>query len=427
MEPIRNGSGDFAPTITDEALWELYESHAGSTKNVARESGLSLSQVKKRLAKIRNKMGAIHAGSIDHAGKFEAMVASIPTVGPAGARLSEASVRLYGIGAKDQLTQQIVTQGMESVGAKYRFEDSVPKFPVIQPANPSTFAYYTEAPTILRKIRRVAILSDAQIGFLLRDGEMVPTHDEQAIDVALQLVSDFAPDEMGSIGDWVDLPMFSRWPKTPEQVATTQSSIQAGHDIFGEFIAAAGPQCKKRVLVKGNHDDRFQLWARDHNVEAMNLRRASDTTGWPVFSTEFLLRFDELGVEVTAPYPQGLWWISDDLAAGHPPVKKLELQASYIHGHLHKLTRTPWAQTNRQGRVSFFMYDCGCLCKIDGTVPSDRARTDWCQGIVFVELLDGKIPIHRVDQIHIDNGSALWGGKLYQAATPPAADSPCSA
>jgi hypothetical protein len=360
----------------------------------------------------------VDAADVDRAGKMEMLVSSIPLHGPGGARLKEASVKLYGMGAKDELTQKLIDKGLDSVGAVYKFDGSdAPKFPLVQPANPSTFAYYTEAPTILRKIRRVAILSDAQIGFLKQDDVMVATHDPDAINVALQLVHDFAPDELGSIGDWVDLPMFSRWPKTPAQLETTNASIQAGHDIFGEFIAAAGPRCKKRVLVKGNHDDRFQLWARDHNLEAMGLRRASDTTGWPVFSTEFLLRFDELGIELTDPYPHGLWWITDDLAAGHAPVKKLELQASYIHGHLHKLTRTPWAQTNRAGRMSYFMYDSGCLCKIDGTVPSDRARTDWTQGLIFVEVLDGKIPMHRVDQIHIDNGRALFDGRLYEAAT----------
>jgi hypothetical protein len=298
---------------------------------------------------------------------------------------------------------------------KFDGENQTPKFPLIQPANPSTFAYYNEAPRILRKIRREAVLSDAQIGFLLRDGEMVPTHDPEAIDVALQLVQDFAPDGLSWIGDWADLPMFSRWPKTPEQFATTNASIQASHDIAGEFIAAAGVRCTKRRFVKGNHDDRFQLWARDHNVEAMGLRRASDTTGWPVFSLEFLLRFDELGIELSAPYPSGTVWLADNLALMHAPPKKLEMAASVIHGHLHKLTRTPWAQTNREGRITYFMYDSGCLCKIDGTVPSDRARTDWTQGIAFVEIIDGKLPLHRVDQIHIDNGRALSGGKLYEA------------
>lgn len=403
--------------VSDEDLWAAYQDTPSSGK-LAKIYGISERQIRRRLAQIRDAMGVgVQTADPDRAGKLEMLVSSIPLNGPGGAKLKEASVKLYGIGAKDELTQKIVREGLDSVGAVYKFTTDAPKFPLIQPANPSTFAYYSDPPRIMRKIRREVVISDAQIGFLrYSDQEKIPTHDPDAIDIALQIVSAFQPDGLSWIGDWVDIPMFSRWPKKPEFRETTQPSIQAAHDLAGEFIAAAGPQCTKRRFVLGNHDDRLALWARDQNLEAMNLSRASDTSGWPVFSTPFLLRFDELGIEVTQPYPSGEAWLTDDLVLMHAPPKKLEMAASVIHGHLHKLTRTTWAQTNREGRLTYFLYDCGCLCKIDGLVPSDRARTDWANGIGIVEIIDGKIPVHNVELVHIQPERTLFRGAEFRSS-----------
>lgn len=403
----------FEQKIDDTDLIAAWKSDP-STARVARLFGAHKSTIRRRLAKLR-KDGRLPAADADpeREGKIAQLGASVPTE-VQGAKLRELSVNLWGVAAKNA-DGELVAQGLDGIRAKYSFDQSVPEFPLIQPANPSTFAYYS-APSILRKIRREVVISDAQIGFLRVDGKMIPTHDPDAIDVAMQIVHSFQPHGLSWIGDWVDLPMFSRWPKKPEHVETTQASIQAGHDLAGELIAAAGPQCTERRFVLGNHDDRFAIWAREHNLEAMNLKRASDTAGWPVFSTPFLLRFDELGIHCTRPYPSGEAWLTSDLVLMHAPPKKLEMAASVIHGHTHKLTRETWAQTTHERRMTYFRYDCGCLCKVDGSVPSDRARTDWGQGFVVVEIIDGKIPKHSVEMVSIDPELTLFRGQEFRSA-----------
>lgn len=414
----RNENQQFVPSFTDDALLAELAIDA-STKRLAKRFNVHERAIRKRLAAIRKKRNLPVSSDISREVKIAQLLQSVPTEGPNGSSVSEIDVKLWGVAAKDN-EGKLQTQGLDGISARYKLRPSVPQLPFVERAQPSTFVYQKDSPRILRKIRRVVILSDAQIGFLLdEDGSHRPTHDPLAIDVAQQITADVAPDELGSIGDWVDFPMFSRWPKTAEQIQTTNKSTQAAHDILGEFIVRAGPRCKKKILVKGNHDDRPAIWARDTNLEAMGLRRASDTTHWPVLSPEYLMNLDSLGVEVTAPYPRGVWWITDDLCAMHAPPKKLEMAASVIHGHLHKLTRTTWAQTNKAGRVTYFLYDIGCLCEIDGTVPSDRPRTDWAQGIAIVEIIDGKFPIHDVRQIHINNGRSLFDGKEYVASGVP--------
>ncbi len=343
MEPIRKEDGDFASTITDEALWELYESHAGSTKNVARESGLSLSQVKKRLAKIRNKMGAIHAGSIDHAGKFEAMVASIPTVGPAGARLSEASVRLYGIGAKDQLTQQIVTQGMESVGAKYRFDTSPADLDLFLPRESKIHAYVADG-IRCADTERLFVIGDAQLGFWkVRDERdpqkfrLEPFHDEAAIDCMMQALALYAPDRVIIIGDFLDFPQLSRFQQEPGYRGTLQASVCEAEQLIAKIRVTAGEECRID-FIPGNHETRLTRAIVNNNEELFGLTRPGEKH--PLYSIPSLLNFEKYNVECAAEYPSGEVWLASRrgsipaLVATHADPKKKELRADAIHGHL---------------------------------------------------------------------------------------------
>ncbi len=395
-------------TINNEELWALYLSNGCNASALAPLMGVTPSTARRRLAQIRSEKGVI-PNSI-----LESEDPEYPN------ELAEAL-------AKGNIPQETVSDGKiadlwiktgtkKGFSARFKFKPKNDlEFPLIQPADPVTICY-NSPPRILRKVRRVAIVSDAQIGFRrLANGDLNPTHDPKAIDVAMQVIQDFAPDELGSIGDWLDESMFSRWPKTPDMMMTTQESIYAGRDILANFISAAGPQLKKRIMVLGNHDDRFQNFLRDSNLEAMGLKTADDTTGWPVFSLAFMLGFNSLGVEVTDPYPHGLWWIASNLAAGHAPIKKLELQASYVHGHMHRITCDTWAQTGFDSRENYFMYDLGCVCKIDGTVPSNKPRTEWAQGIGLIEIIDGKIPKHQMYQVRIDQGEAIFAGKTYRA------------
>jgi hypothetical protein len=132
-----------------------------------------------------------------------------------------------------------------------------------------------------------------------------------------------------------------------------------------------------------------------------------------------------MGIEFSGQYPGGEHWVNDGLVLMHAPPKKLEFAADVIHGHLHRLTTTTWAQHTAHGRRNYFMYDCGSLCQMGSTtnkrrlmvtkVPSDRARTDWAQGCCVIEQIGGKFPKHNVTLIKIDKGTAFYGGKFYDA------------
>jgi hypothetical protein len=310
-----------------------------------------------------------------------------------------------------------------------------PGFPLIQPATPTTLTY-NPGPYILKPITYRAVISDAQIGYLRHQetGEMEPIHDPRALDVAQQIVGDVRPTGLYWIGDWMDWPTFSRWQKYPEYHGTVQPSIETGYQELGKFITAAGEQCKTRVMIGSNHGARPEKFLLEYNMDALGIRQAGTPTSWPVFSEPFLLRFDDYNIQFSGQYPGGHYYVLQDLVLTHAPPKKLEFQASVIHGHTHKLTRTTTVAHGFNGRQTYFVYDTGCLCSLEATtdarrllvtrVPSDRARTDWAQGISIVAVIDGKIPRHEVEQVTIRDGAAIYHDKTYEARNPASALDP---
>lgn len=304
-----------------------------------------------------------------------------------------------------------------------------PRYPVAQQAPPTTILF-AEPPRILRKTRQELVVSDIQAGWLRDSGTDVlePIHDPDAIDVAQQVTRDVAPSKVIFVGDVADLAMFSRWSQHPEYDRTLQPSIDVVHQILGEFISAAGPQCTERIMIGSNHDHRIEKGVLEWNKQALGVRRAGQPDGWPVFSLGYLARFDDLGLQWSGHFPGGEYYMLDDLVVMHAPPKAKEFRASVIHGHTHHITTTPAVQHSRAGRISAFVYDIGCLCQTGATteqfrllvtkVPSDRGRTDWNQGIAVVSIVDGlgsQAAFHSVEQVSIVDGRANFAGAHYTA------------
>jgi hypothetical protein len=338
--------------------------------------------------------------------------------------IDSIKVGMWGVHAKDA-DGNVVTNVLDKTSVTIRPHQVAvaPAFPIVDKAT-SNIIQYTQVAHVAKKTWQCVIISDAQIGFL-QDPEtkkIEPIHDPVAIAIAKQITADVAPRKLAWIGDLMDWPFLSRWQQHDEFDAVNES-IQAGYDHLCEFIAAAGPQVDQKIMVGSNHAKRPEAFLLEHNRKAMRIRRASDTSSWPVFSEPYLLRYDELGISFTGHYPGDEYFLLPDLLLTHAPPKANEFQASVIHGHTHHLTRSTRVQHSHAGRQTYFVYDTGCLCQTGSTsnthrllrtlTPSDRARTDWAQGISVVNVVDGKFPKHSVDQISILNGHAIYQGQIY--------------
>lgn len=303
-----------------------------------------------------------------------------------------------------------------------------PAWPLVQPAKPTRI-------TPLRRgsvrdetsWRTGVILPDPQIGFW-RDtdtGELDPFHDEKAMAVATRIVRDADPDLIVLLGDVLDLAEFSRFEQEPSFAMTTQASLDRTHLWLAELRANA-PRARI-VYIEGNHDRRLRKAIVANAKAAFGLRQAASTPAtWPVMSIPHLLRLDELDVEYVEAYPAGTFWINDNLACVHGERLKVsqvvdEERHSVIQGHVHRIALQHKTRRVRGGAKSMLAATPGCLCRIDGAVPSTKGSTDsfgkpiyrpedWQQGIGVVTYEEGDGRFH-LEIVPIHDGTAVWRGR----------------
>lgn len=311
---------------------------------------------------------------------------------------------------------------------------SGPTYPVVQPAAPTLVRPLKPRKT-KTAVRTTVILPDPQIGYRRVGDEMIAMHDEEAMSVALQILRDVRPDCVVNLGDFIDLPEWSsKFLVLPEFVLTTQPALDRAH----RFLAQQRASCDETtevVLLAGNHDDRLGKAIAKNAMAAMRLRRAEAPDEFPVLSMPYLLRLEDLRVRYISGYPAGRYKIANGndtitpLYAIHG--EKLDIakvatseRQSFVQGHIHRFALH--SQTYElDGKPQFVLaFSSGCLCRIDGAVPSTKSATDdhgnplqrwesWQQGIAIVhETPDGwwhteMIPIYR--------GTAVFRGAVYSA------------
>lgn len=279
------------------------------------------------------------------------------------------------------------------------------------------------------------VIPDPQIGFRrFVDGSVDPFHDESALSIALQVIADLQPDKVVCLGDYLDLPMFGRFEQSEDYAHTAQLAIDYGYKLLAK-IRASVPKAEL-VVLEGNHDRRLQNSINNSNMSAFGIRRAEDVTGWPVFSVPYLLNFDTLKVKYVEGYPAGKYWINDRLQCIHghivgPPgqtaakVVKAET-VSTVFGHIHRIETAYDTQNVYNGARSNLAHSPGCLCRIDGGVPSAKGSTgldgrpiksyeNWQQGMCLVDYEDGDAPfsLHPIYINTFQGYKTTVNGKLY--------------
>ena len=310
-----------------------------------------------------------------------------------------------------------------------------PEWPVVAPAAPVN-AKPRPAPKTERATHTIVVCPDPQIGFRrYEDGTLDPFHDEAAIAVTLQIIRDAKPDRIVNLGDTCDFPEWSsKFLVSPEFVLTTQPTLDRTHRYLAEQITEAPEGCMVDML-QGNHDDRLGIAITRNAMAALRLRRANTPESWPVLSLQSLLRLDELGVTYHDGYPAGRVRLASGTGHQTPlyaihgerltvsAVAKNERQ-SFTQGHIHRIQDHYETFELSGDPVTVNAWSAGCLCRIDGAVPSTKGGTDtlgrpvrriegWQQGCAVVTVQPGGTWAKEI--IHIADGRAVWRGKEYTA------------
>lgn len=312
--------------------------------------------------------------------------------------------------------------------------DGLPKWPVIHPTRePVIIKPFTRTPRASR-FKTAVIGADTQIGFdLAADGSLTPYHDERAIEIFLQVLEIEIPDQSILAGDIFDLTEQSRWPQEQGFAQSTQPALEYGRILAAEMRA----RTEGRVIwVEGNHDKRMSSFMQMNAMASMGLRKAGYPESYPVMSIPNLVGLDEFDVEYIDAYPAGQHWITEGLRVIHGTKSNSAGSTasqyanqmphiSTVFGHTHRQEVQSKTTFDRAGKIKTFNVNPGCLCRVDGIVPSvhgarklDGSKEtyweDWQQGVTVVRYLDDGTSFF--EQIQIEDGVAMHLGHELHAS-----------
>ena len=282
------------------------------------------------------------------------------------------------------------------------------------------------------KWKTAVVLPDVQIGYRrdIDTAHLDPFHDEDAMAAALRVVQSVDPDVVVHLGDFLDFASFGTYEQEAGFALTVQPAIDRAHRFLVE-VQAAAPRAKQ-VLLEGNHDRRLQKAIVRNALAAFGIRRAEAPDEWPVLSVPYLLRLGEVGdgVEYLSGYPAGIYWINDRLACIHGHKVRSsgstaaavidDERVSTIFGHIHRIELQHKTRRVRAGARFSLAASPGCLCRIDGTVPSVKGSTDpmgrpvpavenWQQGLAVITYEEGDGPF-AVELVPIHDGNVIYRG-----------------
>lgn len=323
-------------------------------------------------------------------------------------------------------------QTVQLVSTHLRPGSQAPSWPVVQQGPPVEIK-----PAEVRQRARTGwgqalVAPDIQIGYWIApDGELIPMHDEAAIDIFRQVVRTVQPDVIVMVGDNSDFPELGKYLQTPGFARTTQATIDRRTLLAAQLRADAGPDAEI-VEIEGNHEKRLATYLLSNAMAAFGLKRGGEKPDeWPVMTVPFLCRYDETNTRYISGYPAAEYWLNEGLRFVHG--SKVRSGGSTAHaylkdarhstafGHVHRIERAHITRHTRKGPRTVGAYCFGCLCRIDGRVPSAKSgidahglpvgeTEDWQQGFGLVEYEIGGT-LHSVEQFEIWNGWTRFRGQ----------------
>ena len=307
-----------------------------------------------------------------------------------------------------------------------------PEWPLIQPGPAIKLPARKPAVSDTTGYKTAVILPDMQIGYYRGPAGLEPTHDEEALSIALAITRKLNPDRVIMVGDNLDFPEFGKYRLSSAYALTTQASIDRATTLCAE-IRSAAPNAEID-WISGNHEERLSNFLIDNAKASFGIRKGNTPDSWPVLSVPYLCRFTDYGINYVAGYPAGQVWINQRLKVIHGNKVRSngstahaylnDSKVSVIYGHIH---RREWCEKTRQdwdGAKTVMAASPGTLARCDGAVPSTKGGIDldgrpltivedWQQGIGVVTYEEGEGQFWY-EQVPIHNTSAFFRGKVYR-------------
>lgn len=235
-----------------------------------------------------------------------------------------------------------------------------------------------------------------------------PFQNQRKLDLCRTGLRILEPTHIDLLGDNLDSPNYSRFGTRKEWADATQQGIEE----YAEFLGQLRADHPDAVITwhEGNHDQRQELRVREYNEDLLGIKRAGEEH--TALSLAFLLRLDELGVELIDGYPSGRRVVKDsegtpqleiyhgNVTAGSLAMSKV-IKTAFVSqntGHTHNLGIV--AKTFYVGDEERTIYgaESGTFADSDRIpsgkyAPNQQVRHDWHAGIVdWVVDVDGARP-----------------------------------
>jgi predicted phosphodiesterase len=313
--------------------------------------------------------------------------------------------------------------------------ESGPEWPLVD-RGPAIQVQKTKTKSVKTTGYKTAVIfPDIQIGYFRNQaGNLEPTHDEKAVDIALSITKDLNPNLVVLLGDNLDLPEMGKYVTYPSYAQTTQATIDRATTLCAQ-IRTAAPNAKV-IWLAGNHEERMPKFIVQNAAAAYGLRKGNTPDSWPVLSVPYLCRMDEFDIEYRPGYPAADFWINKKLRIIHGDRVKSSgstahvylgaEKTSVIYGHIHRMEQAFKTREDYDGPRTIMAASPGCLARIDGAIPSTRGGVDldgrpitryenWQQGLAVVSYEDKGHHKFIYHNIPIYNGWTMFGGKEYKS------------
>jgi metallophosphoesterase superfamily enzyme len=288
------------------------------------------------------------------------------------------------------------------------------------------------------------IVPDIQIGFYrksLDSLDLEPIHDEKAIAVALKLIEDINPNQVVMVGDNLDFAEFGKYLTAAPFKQLVQAAIDRATMLCAQ-IRSAAPNAKISWIA-GNHEARMARYIQTNAEAAFGITRGKLNDelrdSWPALSVPYLCRMDEFDIQYVPGYPESYVSLNENLMVVHghkvtsngsTTTKYLnDAHVSVIYGHIHRTEYAYRTRLSKNGPRTIMAASPGCLCRIDGAVPSTKSGADefgrpmlmgaenWQQGLAVVQYQPPGVGNEwfNYEPMWIYNGRGFFRGKEYSA------------
>jgi metallophosphoesterase superfamily enzyme len=399
-----------------------------------------------KINKLGNKLKTIADQSAKNEASKKTINAIMEMLSKKGIDLSEIGrvnkVSVYQQVTKDEVGEFVV-HDLQAIQFSPKWEDG-PEWPVIQQGPKIQLQKSMTKVARPKGWEEAVIIPDIQIGFYKKDNEsnkLEPIHDEKAISVALQLIEDINPNQIVMIGDNLDFAEFSKYLTAAPFKQLVQAAVDRATMLCAQMRSAA-PNAKISWIA-GNHEARMARYIQTNAEAAFGITRGKLSTElrdkWPVMSVPYLCRMDEYDIDYVSGYPESYVALNENIMVihghkvtsnGSTTTKYLnDAHISVIYGHVHRTEYAYRTRLSKNGPRTVMAASPGCLCRIDGAVPSTKSGADefgrpmlmgaenWQQGLAVVQYQPPGVGNEwfNYEPMWIYNGRGFFRGREYTA------------